>query len=163
MNSFGNILFALVLFFNTAHDNHGTLMVFEFDAESKSFNNIYLEVDAFHFEETLNEFHQSNLQLGENKALEKDLINDYIQNEMSLNVNGKTQKLSVKSFEVDYLFCIIKFEDIKGLRKIKKIEMDNDFMLEHFPGQKNLVNFYIKDEQVSFLFDEVNTQESFKF
>jgi len=157
------ILFA-TLFLYPSHEYHTSLMTMSYDKETKSFR-LELEADTEHFEEVINDVYETDIHLGEDNELEDsdDLIEAYLNESLFLKMNKKIIGLTVSEVKVDYAVTIITLEPIRHRRKVKRIDLENTFMLEKFPKQNNLVHIFYKDDKKSLLFDNENSSESIRF
>lgn len=152
------------LYGSSVHEFHTSLMDLTYDKETKSFL-MEIEVDTEHFEQVLNEVYEMDVHLGEDNEVEdlNDLIEAYFNEQLFLQINGKIIGLTVSELEVDYAHTHITFEAIKQRRRVKKIYLENTYMLEAFSEQQNLVNIYYKKKKRALLFDTSHTSEEVKF
>ena len=156
------MLFVKVLLFLVGlapyHDFHTTIMNFKYHEEDKEFT-IDLTLDTEHFNHVLNVTYGIPVTLGmegDEHPMTDSLINDYLAKHIALKMNNKKKTLVLESKQVTFFETELNFKAICQRRKVKAIEMTNDLMLEMFPGQKNLVNFYYMDHAKSMLFDQEN-------
>jgi len=161
-----NLIFILFtsLLLQPIHEYHTSLMTMSYDKDLKAFE-VEIEVDTEHFEEVINGVYETDIHLGEKNEVEDvdDLIEAYLNESIFLKINKKIIGLTVSAVEVDYAVTIIKLEPIGHRRKVKRIEIEGNYMLEKFPKQKNLVNIFYKDKKKSLLFDSQNSSESIRF
>ena len=160
------LLFAisLSLSFNAIHEFHTSLMGIVYNEDSRAFE-IEIDVDTEHFEMVINEVYETDVHLGEPNEIEdlNDLIEAYLNEQITLRINNKIVGLTVSCKEVDYATTFITLEPIAHKRKVKSISLINTYMLEKYPAQKNLVHIYYRDEKRSLLFDSSNSSEDLKF
>lgn len=157
------VLFSVIVF-QPIHEFHTSLMTMSYEKESRAFE-IEIEVDTEHFEQVINEVYETDIHLGESNEIEdcNDFIEAYLNETLFLKINKKIVGLSVEKIEVDYALTIITLEPIKHKRRVKSINLENTYMLEKFPTQKNLVHIFYKDQKRSLLFDSQITEEKVSF
>lgn len=135
------------------HDFHTSVMNFKYQDDEKQFE-IDLILDSEHFEYVIDNSYDVSVRLGEtdeDPACDK-YIETYLNEHISLWMNGKKQELNLLKKEVNYSETKLIFSPICQKKKLKQLKMENDFMLYFFPGQKNLVNYYYKGSKNSMLF-----------
>lgn len=146
---------ALLIGFLPLHDFHTSLMNISYEADKKSFE-IDLTVDTEHFEEAVNATYYTDIRLGElNEHDSCDFyIDAYINKHISAKFNKRNKKLKLAVKEVNYAETTLHFEDVCFKRKLKYLEMENTFLMPHFPSNKNLIKIHYKEQSESMLFDK---------
>jgi len=148
-------LIFLASFYLGMHDYHSSIMNFEYNSEKKVFE-IDFEVPTDHFEEVLqHHFKLPNFKIDEDAAESNRLIEKYLSKTIYIDINNKKQSLEIYRKEVDYAITTLYFNDIAyKKRKLKKVSIQNTFLIDYFEGQKNLINIYYKGEKESLIFDQ---------
>ncbi len=84
-------------------------------------------------------------------------INQYIIEKFKILVNDKpvVQDFIGKEYKNDLVQA---YFEIKLVEKIKKISFENNILLEHLPGQQNIIYFKKNEFKKSFLLDMNNTK-----
>ncbi len=136
----GAIIWLLVTFNYNLHPFHVSVCEVEFSAKNKSLqitHHIFLD----DLEEALKEYSGKPLDIINPKnQLERDrLIKNYIMENFSVKVNGKSTPGNYlgNEMEEDAMYCYI---EIKGVKKIKELEITNTIMMSKFEDQVNLVH-----------------------
>ena len=80
-----------------------------------------------------------------------DYLNAYLQEQATLLLNGKRQKLQVAFFELNITEITVHFKPIKCRRPLKELAMTNTLLIKEFPNQKNMVQLNYKGKMYSML------------
>jgi len=91
-----------------------------------------------------------------------EYIESYLKTHFKLTVNGKQTEFIYlgKEAELDATWC---FVEVKDIRKVQFIQIENSFMLEAFDDQTNMVNLDINGRKKSGLARKGNTNLKFEF
>ncbi|MCB9205074.1 MAG: hypothetical protein H6603_08880 [Flavobacteriales bacterium] len=151
----------LVLF--SAHEFHLSLTEISHNTENKT-----LEVSIKLFtDDLLTALQQAGapkMELGtENEPPEaNEYIESYLKRHFKLTVNGKPTDFTYlgKEAELDATWCYVEVKDVK---KVQSLEIENTFMLEAFDDQTNMVNLNINGRKKSGLARKGNTRLKFEF
>ncbi len=142
----GVILGLLVAFNYNFHPFHVSVCEVEFSTKSKSLqitHHIFLD----DLEEALKQYSGKPLDIINPKdRQERDrLVKNYIMENFSVKVNGKIIPGNYlgNELEEDAMYCFI---EVKGVKKIKEIEIKNTIMMSKFDDQVNLVHVNYQDK-----------------
>ena len=131
-----------------AHPFHSSIFSLKFNDNSRSIE-ITIRVLANDLEKTINQINNSNIIIDNDDNIEDvdSLIFDYINKTLFLSVNQKEYDYGWigKEFETDIVWLYLEILDID--KKIKKINLENRFLLSSFKDQLNIMNFYVHDKQ----------------
>lgn len=91
-----------------------------------------------------------------------EYVESYLRSHFKLTVNGKPADFIYlgKEAELDATWC---FVEVKNVRRVRSIEVENSFMLQTFDDQTNMVNFYINGKKKSGLARNGKTTLMFEF
>ncbi|HAP69410.1 MAG TPA: hypothetical protein DCR04_06740 [Flavobacteriales bacterium] len=156
------ILSILIVLFS-AHEFHLSLTAIKHNAESKS-----LEVSVKLFTDdlliALEQGGAPKMELGtENEPPEaSELVESYLKAHFKLTVNGKPTDFVYlgKEAELDATWCYVEVKDVK---KVKTIEVQNTLLLEAFDDQTNMINLNIDGRKKSGLARKERTKLKFEF
>ncbi len=151
----------LVLF--SAHEFHLSLTEISHNTENKT-----LEVSIKLFtDDLLTALQQAGvpkMELGnENEPPEaNEYIESYLKRHFKLTVNGKPTDFTYlgKEAELDATWCYV---EVKEVKKVQSLEVENSFLLEAFDDQTNMVNLNIHGRKKSGLARKGNTRLKFEF
>ena len=142
----GVIIGLLVTFNYNLHPFHVSVCEVEFSASSRSLqitHHIFLD----DLEEALTEYSGKPLDIINPKdRIERDkLIKSYVLENFSVKINGKSPENNYLGHELeeDAIYCYI---EVKGVKKIKEIEVTNTMMISKFDDQINLVHINYQDK-----------------
>ncbi|MCB9186673.1 MAG: hypothetical protein H6601_07995 [Flavobacteriales bacterium] len=151
----------LVLF--SAHEFHLSLTEISHNTENKT-----LEVSIKLFtDDLLTALQQAGapkMELGtESEPPEaNEYIESYLKRHFKLTVNGKLTDFTYlgKEAELDATWCYV---EVKEVKKVQSLEVENSFLLEAFDDQTNMVNLNINGRKKSGLARKGNTRLKFEF
>lgn len=155
------LLFALLL--APAHEFHLSLTEITHNAENRS-----LEISIKLFTDdlivALQQTGAPKMEIGTESEPPKanEYIESYLKTHFKLTVNGKPTEYTYlgKEAELDATWC---FVEVKNIRKIQSIEVENSFMLQTFDDQTNMVNLNINGRKDSGLARKGKTTLKFEF
>ena len=156
------ILSILIVLFS-AHEFHLSLTEIRHNSESRS-----IEVSIKLFTDdllvALEQAGAPKMELGtENEPPEaNELIESYLKAHFKLMVNGKPTKFTYlgKEAELDATWCFVEVKDVK---KVQTIEVQNTLLLEAFDDQTNMVNLNINGRKKSGLARNGSKNLKFEF
>ena len=156
-------LFSILAVFSPTHDFHTSVMNFSYKDDERHFE-IDLNLDSEQFEYFLNQQSENSFSLDDEldeqtRAFIEDVINDNVK----VYMNGSLKLLKLSLMEVTYAETILYFEPLCYKRKLKRFEMHNALMFYNFPNQKNLVKLNYKGEMKSFLFQQDHQADQVSF
>ena len=131
------------------HPYHVSVCDVEYNADARALqitHHIFLD----DLEETLQKRYEGLLDIvNPSNLMERDrLVEEYVMQHFSVSVNGKPKEGSYLGHELeqDAILCYI---EIAGIKKIKKISVNNSLLTEQFEDQTNLVHIKIQGETKS--------------
>ena len=156
------ILSILIVLFS-AHEFHLSLTEIRHNSESRS-----IEVSIKLFTDdllvALEQAGAPKMELGtENEPPEaNELIESYLKAHFKLMVNGKPTEFTYlgKEAELDATWCFVEVKDVK---KVQTIEVQNTLLLEAFDDQTNMVNLNINGRKKSGLARKGSKNLKFEF
>ena len=156
------ILSILIVLFS-AHEFHLSLTEIRHNSESRS-----IEVSIKLFTDdllvALEQAGAPKMELGtENEPPEaNELIESYLKAHFKLMVNGKPTKFTYlgKEAELDATWCFVEVKDVK---KVQTIEVQNTLLLEAFDDQTNMINLNINGRKKSGLARKGSKNLKFEF
>ncbi len=136
----GVIIGLLVAFNCNFHPFHVSVCEVEFSTKNKSLqitHHIFLD----DLEEALKQYSGKPLDIINPKDRQErdNLIKKYIMENFSVRINGKIRPGNYlgNELEEDAMYCYI---EVKGVKKIKELEITNTIMMSKFEDQVNLVH-----------------------
>ncbi|MCF8463335.1 MAG: hypothetical protein K9G41_00735 [Flavobacteriales bacterium] len=106
----------------------------------------------------------TQMELGtENEPPEaNEYIESYLKAHLKLVVNGKPIDFAYlgKEAELDATWCFVEVKDVK---KVQSLQVENSFLIEAFDDQTNMVNLNINGRKKSGLSRKGNTKLKFEF
>ena len=142
----GFIIGLLVTFNYNSHPYHVSVCEVEFSAGSRSLQ-ITLHIFLDDLEETLTQYSGKPLDIinPKDRIEMNKLIRNYVSENFSIKINGKSPEKNYLGHELeeDAIYCYI---EIKGVKKIKEIEITNTMMISKFEDQVNLVHINYQDK-----------------
>ena len=156
------ILSILIVLFS-AHEFHLSLTEIRHNSESRS-----IEVSIKLFTDdllvALEQAGAPKMELGtENEPPEaNELIESYLKAHFKLMVNGKPTEFTYlgKEAELDATWCFVEVKDVK---KVQAIEVQNTLLLEAFDDQTNMINLNINGRKKSGLARKGSKSLKFEF
>ena len=156
------ILSTLIVLFS-AHEFHLSLTEIRHNSESRS-----IEVSIKLFTDdllvALEQAGAPKMELGtENEPPEaNELIESYLKAHFKLMVNGKPTEFTYlgKEAELDATWCFVEVKDVK---KVQNIEVQNTLLLEAFDDQTNMINLNINGRKKSGLARKGSKNLKFEF
>jgi len=156
------ILSILIVLFS-AHEFHLSLTEIRHNSESKS-----IEVSIKLFTDdllvALEQAGAPKMELGtENEPPEANELNEsYLKAHFKLMVNGKPTDFTYlgKEAELDATWCFVEVKDVK---KVQTIEVQNTLLLEAFDDQTNMINLNINGRKKSGLARKGSKNLKFEF
>lgn len=140
------------------HDFHTSWMTFRYQEAERHFE-VSWRTDTEHFESVIGN------ELGRDVVFEPDsieqyegVIERYMQEHCKFKLNKKAQKLRIDVIEVNFSEITLHFKPIEWCRRLKQIEMENGLLIEQFPNQSNMVQFFYKGETFSMLFNKAEVE-----
>ena len=93
-------------------------------------------------------------------ARRDSLIDLYLQEHLKVLVDGKTKTANYlgSEFEEDGIWCYI---EIKGVKKVKEVQVKSTILYGEFDDQANIVHFSMGDYEKSVKLDEKNPSATF--
>jgi hypothetical protein len=157
------VLLSIFLVLFSAHEFHLSLTEISHNTENKT-----LEISIKLFTDdllvALEQAGAPKMELGtENEPPEaNEYIESYLKRHFKLNVNGKPTDFTYlgKEGELDATWCYV---EVKEVKKVQSLEIENTFMLEAFEDQTNMVNLSINGRKKSGLARKGNTRLKFEF
>lgn len=154
-----SILFVLF----ATHEFHLSLTEISHNAENKTLE-ISIKLFTDDLLTALQQAGAPKMELGtENEAPEaNEYIESYLKRHFNLTVNGKPTDFTYlgKEAELDATWCYVEVKDVK---KVQSLEVENNFLLEAFDDQTNMVNLNINGRKKSGLARKGNTKLKFEF
>ena len=146
------LLLLIVPFFAfTAHKYYISLTQIEFN-NSKNSIEVITNVFIDDIETVLNAIHSKKFKLDtKNELKDSDTyFNQYLQNNLAFKVNGKSVEFQYlgKEYDGDVVFFYL---EIKNIKSVTKIEVENSLLIKHFPKQQNLVKSKVNKRHKSAL------------
>jgi len=146
------LLLLIVPFFAfTAHKYYISLTQIEFN-NSKNSIEVITNVFIDDIETVLNAIHSKKFKLDtKNELKDSDTyFNQYLQNNLAFKVNGKSVEFQYlgKEYDGDVVFFYL---EIKNIKSVTKIEVENSLLIKHFPKQQNLVKSKVNKKHKSAL------------
>ena len=157
-------LLSIAFLFFSAHEFHLSLTEINHNTENKT-----LEIAIKLFTDDLTVALQKagapkKLELGTEAEPPQanELIESYLRAHFKLMVNGKPTEFNYlgKEAELDATWCYV---EVKNVRKVQSLQVDNSFMLEAFDDQTNMVNLKINGRKKSGLARKGNTKLKFEY
>lgn len=156
------ILSILIVLFS-AHEFHLSLTEIRHNSESKSIE-ISIKLFTDDLLVALEQAGAPKMELGtENEPPEaNEYIESYLKRHFKLMVNGKPTEFTYlgKEAELDATWC---FVEVKDVRKVQAIEVQNTLLLEAFDDQTNMVNLNINGRKKSGLARKGSKNLEFEF
>ncbi len=89
-------------------------------------------------------------------------LEQYIRNNFSVKLNGKTMRMSYLGHEQEdmVIWCYL---EIKGVKKLEEIEVQNTIMTSRFDDQVNLIHVSYQDQIKSFRLSEDKPSDKVAF
>lgn len=146
------LLLLIVPFFAfTAHKYYISLTQIEFN-NSKNSIEVITNVFIDDIETALNAIHSKKFKLDtKNELKDSDTyFNQYLQNNLAFKINGKSVEFEYlgKEYDGDVVFFYL---EIKNIKSVTKIEVENSLLIKHFPKQQNLVKSKVNKKHKSAL------------
>lgn len=158
MNS---ILIVLIYFFNMAHPFHVSVCDVVVNQDTKSIQ-ISQRVFLDDMEQTLNNTYGAKLIIDEEsmKQVRDSLIELYLADRIEILIDGKVKEANYlgSEFEEDGIWCYI---EIKGVKKLKELEITSSVLLDEFDDQANIIHFSKGDYEKSVKLDAGNPKVTF--
>lgn len=133
-------LIAITAFTSLVHPLHVSICEIEYDEKNKSLEIIQrIFIDDIE-EEMRKKLNKPELDITEPEVLStNDLLNNYLKQKLSIEVNGKTQPYEFLGYEIegDAFFCYLEIEKV---RKLKSIKVENNILTDHYDDQTNIVH-----------------------
>ncbi len=129
------------------HPIHLTVTELVYKPDQKSLQ-VMIKVFSDDLELALSKAPVDIVQLDDDKELEnaKQFIVDHFRTHLSLKINNKRTDLNYVGAEFDDLSIWCYFE-VKRIKKIESIEVENTLFFEQFDDQKNVVQIKANDSQ----------------
>ena len=154
---------SLVFLLFSAHEFHLSLTEITHNKESKSLE-IAIKLFTDDLIVALENAGAPKMEIGteEEPPAANEYIESYLKAHFKLTVNGKPAEFNYlgKEAELDATWC---FVEVKDIRKVQSLEVQNSFMLEAFDDQTNMVNLNINGRKKSGLARKGNTKLKFEF
>lgn len=151
----------LVLF--SAHEFHLSLTEISHNTENKTLE-ISIKLFTDDLLTALQQTGAPKMELGtENEPpAANEYIESYLKRHFKLTINGKPTDFTYlgKEAELDATWCYVEVKDVK---KVQSLEVENNFLLEAFNDQTNMVNLNISGRKKSGLARKGNTRLKFEF
>ncbi len=96
------------------------------------------------------------------RVLANKLINDYVKKHLVIRADGKTLNLAYIGYEIQEDGTWSYFE-VKGVDRIKQINVHDDFLYELHPEQINMMHVTIGGERKSTKVDNPDADAAFSF
>lgn len=148
------ILFLVILplmSFKAVHKYYVSLTEIEYIKKERSVQ-IITRIFIDDFEAVLRNRYDENITLAaKNESNEIDYyIEKYLKDKIKININNRQMDMNFlgKQYEDDMVLCYL---EIQNVDKISSIKVENKFLYELFPDQKNMVRFKIYDINKSIL------------
>ncbi|MGV8946431.1 MAG: DUF6702 family protein [Lutibacter sp.] len=158
-----SILVALPLLAFTMHKYYVSLCEIEYVAAQQSLQ-ITLGANLEDLEFTLNKNSGKQLNLASKIEIENvdTYFKKYLEEHLLIAVNSKnrTYKYLGKEYDGDVVRFYLEINDVKEL---KSIEVTNNFLIENFPDQKNIIKIKVKNFNKTFYLSKSNDKNSLKF
>jgi hypothetical protein len=156
-------ILSIIIFLFSAHEFHLSLTEIRHNSETRS-----LEVSIKLFTDdlllALEQAGAPKMELGtENEPPEaNELIESYLKAHFKLMVNGKPTEFTYlgKEAELDATWCFVEVKDVK---KVQAIEVQNTLLLEAFDDQTNMINLNINGRKKSGLARKGSKNLKFEF
>jgi len=156
-------LLSIVFLFFPTHDFHLSLTEITHNEEKRT-----LEVSIKLFTDdllvALQKAGAPKMELGteEEPPQANEYIESYLKAHFKLTVNGKPAEFNYlgKEAELDATWCYV---EVKNVRQVQSLEVQNSFMLEAFEDQTNMVNLNMNGRKKSGLARKGNTKLKFEY
>ncbi|MCH2489523.1 MAG: hypothetical protein MK211_05175 [Flavobacteriales bacterium] len=160
---------ALILFLfplltaSTAHKFYVSITKIEHVEETESLQ-IITKIFIDDIEDVLQKRYDPNVSLATTKEREQDaaLLKKYILQKLKIKVNGKpvTYDYIGRKYETD---VVKSFIEVKGVKDINSIEIENKVLMDLFPEQQNIVHVKTDSNRRSLLLDADNPKGLLNF
>lgn len=127
-----------------------------------------LEVTCRIFTDDLNEAlkkkHNRKFRIGEPDVDQSDVsaMKNYIAEHFTISVNGKSQTLDFRSFEIEANVAVCYYR-VLNVPKIKTIGVRNDILFELFDDQQNIIQASANQNKQNLLLTVDNPKEQLSF
>jgi hypothetical protein len=153
------VLFLSVLIFSSFSIHKYYIGVYEVNYfKEKKAIQITSRIFIDDFEKALHKIHNKHIYLSTKQEIKEanDYVFDYLQENLKIKVNNKSQKFVfiAKEKEEDVMVCYFK---INFSGKIKSIEISNDVLTEIFSEQQNLLHLNNNGSKNTLLFTNTET------
>ncbi len=156
-------LLSILFFLFSAHDFHLSLTEIKHNEDHRSLE-ISIKLFTDDLQDALEMAGAPKMELGSQAEppAANEHIEKYVRTHFRLMVNGKPAEFIYlgKEAELDATWC---FVEVKDIRKVKSLEVQNSFLLEAFDDQTNMVNLNMNGRKKSGLARKGNTKLKFEF
>ena len=138
----------------SAHKFYVSITKIEYVKEKNSLQ-IITKIFIEDIEDALQQQYNPSISLDskkETKAVDEDL-KKYILQKINIKVNGKPVTLDYIGKEYDTDMVVAYFE-VKYLKELKTIEIENKVLMEMFPEQQNILHFKTPKSRKSLILDK---------
>ncbi|MDC8000768.1 hypothetical protein POV26_06950 [Aequorivita todarodis] len=137
----------------SAHKFYVSITKIEYVKEKSSLQ-IITKIFIDDIEDALQQRYDPSISLDTKKETaeaDEDLKN-YILQKLNIKINGKSVKLDYigKEYDTDMLVAYIEVKDVK---KLKTIEIENKVLMEMFPEQQNIIHLKTSKSRRSLILD----------
>ncbi|QMU64885.1 MAG: hypothetical protein GKR88_11680 [Flavobacteriaceae bacterium] len=157
------LLFLILICSSATHKFYLSLTQIAYVEEENTIQ-IIMNVFIDDMEYTLNNIHSIDLQLNTKKELEKNdkFFREYLTEHFHIKVDGNTKEINYlgKEYEGDNIFFYL---EIKGIKQVKTIEVNNTILVKYFPKQQNLIKVKANKKNRSKLLTGENDKALLKF
>jgi hypothetical protein len=159
-NIFCNIIFAVYLFL---HPIHVSIAEFFYNKDSKTIeitHKIYLD----DLEDAINAKFKTKYDIlkdYKNEGFEK-ILKQYLMENLEISIDGTVLKLEFigKELDGDAMWC---YYEIKGVKKIKIIEVSNSVLMDFYEDQVNILNVNYLGKKKSLMLSGKNKKDKITF
>lgn len=156
-------ILSLVFLLFSVHEFHLSLMEINHNAESKSLE-ISIKLFTDDLMVALQQTGAPKMEIGteEEPPEANEYIESYLKRHFQLMVNGKPVQVTYlgKEAELDATWCFVEVKDVK---KVQLLEVENNLLLEAFDDQTNMVNSNVNGRKKSGIARKGNTKLEFEF
>ncbi|WP_157632637.1 DUF6702 family protein [Cochleicola gelatinilyticus] len=164
---FVRIAFVLLLFplltASSAHKFYVSITKIEYVEEKESLQ-IITQIFIDDVEDVLQKRYDPNVSLATKKEREADieLLTKYILQKLKIKVNGELVELKYigKEYDID---IVKSYFEIKGVKNIKNIEIDNTVLMDLFEEQQNIIHLKTASKRRSLILDKENPKGLLNF
>jgi hypothetical protein len=96
------------------------------------------------------------------KTKMNQMLNDYIKKHLAIKADGKALSLNYVGYEIQEDAAWIYFE-VKGISKVKKVEIHNDILFAEHPEQINMLHVTVGGQRKSTKLDNPESDAGFEF